>query len=468
MSRVVVTTIAGLGMLLAALDIAVNVALPTMANALDADLESIQWVIVVFIATRASLVMGAGSFSDRFGLRTVYIFGCIAYLLSMICISLSPNLESVVGFRVLQALATGCLYAVSPAIAATVFPVEKRGLGMGFTVGSQALGMLMGTLGAGFLVQSLGWQWIFIGRIPFCVLALVLGTVFLRKQPRNTINTESFDFKGAITLVLGLMSLVIGLRLGRSIGWSSPVVLVLISLAPMFLGFLWIIEKRVNSPMLPGALVKLPAFALSTIAMFLAHFSVFVIWFVFPFYMADILKQGPLVLGLMLGTMALFNTCLSSLGGWLCDKFGSLDVGSLGLVILGAGLFLMGLLDQSHSPVDVVWRIGVVGMGLGLIQAGTYSLMMKGVPNHRFGVAGSSLSLAQALGTVMSVALIGNLFAWRISEHIDGPGGGTAGADSAFVAGYSEVFLLGCILSVTTALGFYIVGKIYLGNKDLY
>ena len=467
MSRVVVTTIAGLGMLLAALDIAVNVALPTMANALDADLESIQWVIVVFIATRASLVMGAGSFSDRFGLRTVYIFGSIAYLLSMICISLSPNLESVVGFRILQALATGCLYAVSPAIAATVFPVEKRGLGMGFTAGSQALGMLLGTLGAGFLVQALGWQWIFIGRIPFCVLALVLGTVFLQKQPKNTINSEAFDFKGAVTLVLGLMCLVIGLRLGRSLGWASPMVLMLISLSPIFLGVLWIIEKRVNSPMLPGYLLKLPAFSLSTMAMFLAHFSVFVIWFVFPFYMADILKQGPLILGLMLATMALFNTCLSGLGGWLCDKFGSLDVGALGLVILGSGLFLMGLLDQSHSPGDVVWRIGVVGMALVLIQAGTYSLMMKGVPNHRLGVAGSSLSLAQALGTVMSVALVGTLFAWRVNGYVTSSAGGRGGGDSAFVTGYSEVFLLGSILSVAAALGFYIMGKIYLGNKDL-
>ena len=467
MSRVVVTTIAGLGMLLAALDIAVNVALPTMANALDADLESIQWVIVVFIATRASLVMGAGSFSDRFGLRTVYIFGSIAYLFSMICISLSPNLESVVGFRVLQALATGCLYAVSPAIAETVFPVEKRGLGIGFTAGSQALGMLLGTLGAGFLVQALGWQWIFIGRIPFCVLALVLGTVFLQKQPKNTINSEAFDFKGAVTLVLGLMCLVIGLRLGRSLGWASPMVLMLISLSPIFLGVLWIIEKRVNSPMLPGYLLKLPAFSLSTMAMFLAHFSVFVIWFVFPFYMADILKQGPLILGLMLATMALFNTCLSGLGGWLCDKFGSLDVGALGLVILGSGLFLMGLLDKSHSPGDVVWRIGVVGRGLGLIQAGTYSLMMKGVPNHRLGVAGSSLSLAQALGTVMSVALVGTLFAWRVNGYVTSSAGGRGGGDSAFVTGYSEVFLLGCILSVAAALGFYIMGKIYLGNKDL-
>ena len=454
-------------MLLAALDIAVNVALPTMANALNADLESIQWVIVVFIATRASLVMGAGSFSDRFGLRTVYIFGSGAYLLSMICISLSPNLESVVGFRILQALGTGCLYAVSPAIVAEVFPVEKRGLGMGFTAGSQALGMLLGTLGAGLLVDALGWQWIFVARIPFCVLALVLGTLFLNKQSNNTDNTEAFDFKGAVTLIFGLMCLVIGLRLGRSIGWSSPMVVILISLSPMFLGSLWIIEKRAKAPMLPGALVKLPAFSISITAMFLAHFSVFVIWFVFPFYIADILRQGPLVLGLMLATMALFNTCLSAVGGWLCDRFGHLDVGVLGLVTLGTGLFLMGLLEHRDTPVDVVWRIGVVGMGLGLIQAATYSLMMKGVPNDRLGVAGSSLSLAQALGTVMSVALIGTLFAWRVSVHVAGSEGGITVDDLAFVTAFNEVFLMGCILSVGTALGFYIVGKIYLGNKEL-
>ena len=137
------------------------------------------------------------------------------------------------------------------------------------------------------------------------------------------------------------------------------------------------------------------------------------------------------------------------------------------MVTLGTGLFLMGLLEHRDTPVDVVWRIGVVGMGLGLIQAATYSLMMKGVPNDRLGVAGSSLSLAQALGTVMSVALIGTLFAWRVSVHVAGSEGGITADDLAFVTAFNEVFLMGCILSVGTALGFYIVGKIYLGNKEL-
>jgi MFS family permease len=147
---------AGLGIFLAALDISVNVALPSIRSDFNTDLQTVQWVIVVFIATRAGLVMGAGSFADRFGLKLVYLFGTLTYLASMFCIALSPNLEMVVGFQALQAVGPGCLYAASPAIAAKVFPARQRGLGMGFTAASQALDMLAGTLGAGFLVQWSG------------------------------------------------------------------------------------------------------------------------------------------------------------------------------------------------------------------------------------------------------------------------------------------------------------------------
>ena len=98
LAKVLIGTAATLGMFLAAMDTSVNVALPSMTDALDADLQSIQWVIVAFIATQASLVMGAGSFADRFGLRPVYIFGTTTYLVSMFFIAFSPNLETVVGY----------------------------------------------------------------------------------------------------------------------------------------------------------------------------------------------------------------------------------------------------------------------------------------------------------------------------------------------------------------------------------
>ena len=459
--KVLVASAAGLGMFLSALDIAVNVALPSMTEDLDADLQSIQWVIVAFVATRAALVMGAGSFADRFGLRPVYLLGAASYLASMFIIAFSPNLEMVVGFRVLQALGTGCLFAVSPAIAAGLFPSHRRGLSMGFTASSQALGMLAGTIGAGLLVRWLGWEWVFLGRVPFAVIAIVLGIWFLERRRTGTVpnprtgSGPAFDVAGAALLVGGLLCLIIGLRLGRSAGWTSPVVLVLLPLAPIFLGAFWRVEQTAQWPVLPGDLLRARGFIVSSLSMFLAHLGVFVIWFIFPFYVADSLGRGPLTLGLMLAAMAFLNMGSSGTAGWLCDRVGTMPVGFLGLLVLASGLLYMGFLDTSSGLREVALRVGIVGIGMGMFQSAAYSLMMGSVPSERFGTAGAALSLAQACGTVLAVAVIGGIFGWRSDHHL-AAGAGTEGV--AFIKAFKDVFLIGASLGVLSALVFFAGG----------
>lgn len=456
--KTLVAAAAGLGMFLAALDIAVNVGLPAMTEDLDADLQSIQWVIVAFVATRAALVMGAGSFADRFGLRPVYVLGASTYLIAMFCIAFSSSLESVVGFRVLQALGTGCLYAVSPAIAASVFPVHRRGLSMGFTAGSQALGMLAGTIGAGLLVRWLGWEWVFLGRVPFTVIAIVLGVWFLENRrsgpTADTALGPTFDVAGAAMLVGGLLCLIIGLRLGRSAGWTSPAVLVLLPLAPIFLGVFWRVEQTARWPVLPGHLLRLRGFTISSLSMFLAHFGVFVIWFIFPFYVADSLERGALTLGLMLATMAFFNTGFSGAGGWLCDRVGTLPVGFAGLLVMASGMLYMSFLGTASSLAEVAFRIGIIGTGLGLFQAAAYSLMMGSVPSERFGTAGAALSLAQACGTVLAVAVMGGVFGWRSDHHLSGLAAGADAEGVAFIKAFKDVFIIGSCVGLLSALVF--------------
>lgn len=452
--RILAAIAASLGMFLAALDTSVNVALPLMTKDLDADLQSIQWVIVAFIATQAALVMGAGSFADRFGLRPVYIFGATAYLASMFFIAFSPNLETVVGFRVLQALGTGCLFAVSPAIAAGVFPSNRRGLSMGFSMGSQALGMLAGTIGAGLLVGWLGWEWIFLGRAPFAVTAIVLGVWFLERRRSGRASGQAFDVQGAALLVGGLLCLIIGLRLGRTLGWTSPVVLVLLPLAPLFLGTFWRVELTARWPVLPGQLLRLRAFTVSSLSMFLANFGVFIIWFIFPFYVVDSLGRGTLALGLMLATLAFLNTVSSGAGGWLCDRAGTLPVGFIGLLVMASGLFYMGFLDTSSSLGEVALRIGIVGAGLGLFQAAAYSLMLGSVPSERFGTAGAALSLSQSCGRVLAVAVTGGIFGWRSDHYLLGLTPGAEAEGVAFISAFRDVFLIGSSIGLLAALVF--------------
>ena len=219
-----------LGMVLASLDFAVNVGLPAMRDAFGTDLAAVQWVIVVFIATRAGLALGAGAFADRFGLRMVYLFGTATYLVSMVCMSLSPTLEPLVGFRVLQALGTGCLYSTAPAIAASVFPEHRRGLSMGFTSASLASGMVMSTLAAGPLVQLFDWPAVFWGRIPLTVLALGIGLLAIPPSiSAGSAARPRFDVAGAVMVLALLWCLMIGLRLGQAVGWTSPVVLTMLA-----------------------------------------------------------------------------------------------------------------------------------------------------------------------------------------------------------------------------------------------
>ena len=462
--EVLIGATSGLAMFLASLDFSVNVALPELAADLDADLQSVQWALVVFMGVRASLVLGAGSFADRFGLRRVYLWGGVAYLVSMFCIALSPDLASVVGFRILHGIGTACMYAVGPAIAANLFPPHRRGLSMGFTAGSLALGMVGGTLGAGLLVGAgwfgQDWEWVFWGRVPFMVAALLLAWLFLDRDPpllagyggAQRTRGPAFDLTGVLTLAGGLICLIIGLRLGRDIGWDSWPVLTVLVLTPTLFALFWSIERRAGWPVLPLALLRNPGFVISGIGMYLAFFGAFVVWFIFPFYMADTLGRGPVVLGGLLAASSLLATVFSLLGGWLTDRIGTQPIGVAGMVVMAAGLAWMALLNEESGLTQVLLRACIVGIGLGTFQAAAYALVMRSVQSERFSTAGATLSLTQALGSVTAVAIVGGIFAMRSDHHLAALAG-TAGAEGmAFVLAYRDVFMIGAGVAVVGAL----------------
>ena len=446
----------GLAMFLAALDFSVNVALPEIAADLDADLQSVQWALVVFMGIRASLVLGAGSFADRFGLRRVYLWGGMAYLVSMFCIALSPDLASVVGFRVLHGIGTACMYAVAPAIAANLFPPHRRGLSMGFTTANQALGMVAGTIGAGLLVGAgwLGWdwEWVFWGRVPFMAVALIFAWLFLDRDPPISRQGPAFDLTGTLTLALGLMCLIVGTRLGREIGWDTWQVLALLVLTPVALALFWRIERTAPWPVLPLWLFRNREFVVSGACSAFVYLSAFVVWFIFPFYVADTLGRGPEVLGVMMATASLCGVAMSLLGGWLSDRIGTQFVGSVGLLGIAAGLAMMGLLDAESSLAEATLWVSLTGAGNGFVQAACYSLVMKSVNPDRFGTAGAMLSLTQALGSISAIVIFGGVFAFREDQHL-AQLAGTVGAEaSAFLRAYRDVFMMGAAVAVVGAL----------------
>ena len=163
-------------------------------------------------------------------------------------------------------------------------------------------------------------------------------------------------------------------------------------------------------------------------------------------------------MGLMLATMAFLNTGFASVGGWLCDRAGIKPVGVAGLVVMAGGLGYTGLLDNSSGVVQVCLRISVVGAGLGLFQAAAYSLMLSSVSRDRLGTASAALSLAQACGTVLSVAVVGGIFAISNDHNLSQlASDGLRGLDleaEAFIRAFRDVFWLGAIIVLAGAVVF--------------
>ena len=442
--RWLVALCAGSGLALGAMDTGVNVALPAMTEDFGTDMQTIQWIIVSHVAARAGLSVAAGSSGDLFGLKRVFLVGAALNTIALLAVGLTPDLYAIFGLRVVQGIGTGILLAASPAVAALAFPPHQRGGVMGTAFSSQALGLLAATLGAAVLVEAFGWRWIFLARVPISAGVFLLGWMLLERDTQRR-DGRSLDVLGALALSGSLVALVIGLHVGGRSGWAEPLPIAMLALVPLLLGLLWHVERTASWPAMDMALLKIRAFVGPCAAVMLGWTGVFVIWFIFPFYITDILGRGAPTLGVMLGTLAAGMSGAALAGGWAADRIEPRHVATTGLGVLAVGLASMAFLDQ-HSEIWVVAvRILVTGFGLGLLMATIYTLTLDGVPGARAATASGALGVAESMGRVISVAVFGSLFAIRMGHHELGLGVVTGAEEleaGAFVAASREVFLI--------------------------
>ena len=378
---------ASFGMFLGSLDIAVNVALPNITSSFGTDLQTVQWIIIFYVGSTTGLQLGLGSAADIYGLKRFYFVGLTTYTLAVLLIGMAPLLSIVFGLRVLQAVGNGLILASVPALVTSIFPPGERGRGLGLMSGIAILGLITGSLGGGVLVDAWGWRAIFLARVPLGVLAIVLALMVLREQ-RESDSPRSFDFRGALTLFVGLAALVLFLTLGGRIGWAAPQVLVLAALSAGFLIGFVLLEKTAYRPILDLAVLRKRVLAPVMVASHLMFMATFANWFILPFYLSDTLGVDAKVLGFLLMLMTGLGVISAPIGGWLSDRIPPAYLTTLALLVATVALFWFSQLDASSSVADVATRMAVIGIGIGLFQAANATLIMGTVPLDRLGPAG--------------------------------------------------------------------------------
>ncbi len=431
------------GVFLTALDITVNVALPDITDSFGTDTVTIQWIIIFYVGSSTGMQLGLGGLADAFGLRRMFILGLVAYTVAVLVIGLVDNLSLVFGLRVFQAVGNGMLIALAPAIVTRLFPSEFRGRALGIMAALGTLGMLAGSLGGGVLVDTFGWRSIFLGRVPLCLLAIAFSAALLRTPDQSTHGSD-FDLRGAATLFVAVCALILLLSLGGRSGWTQPYVPVLGAVALVAFWVFVVVERRARRPVMQLRMLSHRVLGPTLVVSLLAFVATFVNWFILPFFVVDTLGASARVWGTLLMLMTVTTVVASPIGGWLSDRTNPAYTMTGALAVSTLAMLSLSRLDAAAGVTMVAFGLSAVGVGTGLFQSSSASLIMGSVPPDRLGMGGGMMGLFRGLGTVFSVAIMGAVFAARQEAR--------GAVDEAFILAFQDTYRIAVLVAAVAVV----------------
>ena len=450
----------GSGIFLASFDGGVvRVVLPALITEFDVDFALVQWVVLSFSLTQTAIMLGVGRLGDMVGKKPILLSGTIAFAVSSVLAGLAPNIQFLLFFRVLQAIGGAFATALSMGIVTETFPASERGKALGLFSATVSVGGIAGPILGGALLEYLSWRWIFFVGPPIGCISFILAWRYL-PDPRP-VGRQEFDWFGFQTFSTGLLALMLFLTFGERIGFRSPAMLGLMALS-LLMFFLFIrTGLSANQPLLDLSLFRNSLFNLNLSMRLISFIVSGGISLLLPFYLTNLLKLDPTVVGLLLTVTMFFFGLASPVSGMLSDRFGYRLIATAGLVFLAYGCYTVSTLTAETSILGYALRVLPLGLGMGIFQSPNNSAVMGSVPRERLGVVSGVNVICRTLGNTSGVAALGALWASRVYVYA-GPtlaGDVTEAAAAAQTTALQDV-AFAAIALVVLALGMSIWGLV--------
>ena len=405
-----------LGQFMSALDSrSVNVALPTLSVYFNASMAYVQWVPLAYQLTIVGLVLSMARLGDKLGRKKIYALGFVLLGVGSASCGLSPQLWQIILFRVVEAIGGALVLANGRAIASALYAREGRGRALGMMSMSFHLGYITGPSVGGFLVDTIGWRWIFFMNMPVAIAAAAMAWKILPESVTEK-RDYSLDPVGMMTLLMAVVCLVVGLQQVARSGFG-PLSLSLFGASALFVFLLLHFERKSPAPLLDLSLFKvrlLTAGILSHFFVSISHTSTF---FLLPFYLQGILRFTPTQVGVTIICFSLVIVILAPIGGWLADRFGSRMLCTVGSALTALSMLGFSRLGADSSPIAVMTPLMLLGLGWSLFQSPNLSGMFNAVDARYVGaVSGLSLTAAN-IANAMGVAVGSVLFLRWLKYH---------------------------------------------------
>ena len=442
-----------------------SISLPVIITDLHADLALAGWIALIYALVTASLYLPCGRLSDMIGRAKVYRVGFFLYAVTSLIAGFAQDAWQLILFRGLQAIGSALVMTNSFAMVAAIFPPEERGRAMGIAGGTvSALGYTLGPVIGGVLTYALGWRSNFFLTSSLAFIGFLAACYLLRDDadaPARQGVKESFDFAGAVSFALAICALLLGLTAGQRAGWSSVLILSELGfgLATLIFFIWW--EAGNRFPLLDLRLFQIRAFTFGNIARLLSFMVISLNNLAMPFFLQLAMGLDPLHAGLLVAPTPLALALLAPLAGWFSEKVSARLLTAVGLTLKAIACVLLAYVSVTASSFDLVLRLGLLGLGLGIFQTPNNNSLMSSIPRERLGVGSSFLSVVRSLGhsagTALATAIISaRLLAVTGQEAIDDlKNTASIGAGAvlpAFMEGLRYAFLTAAVLCVVAAV----------------
>lgn len=382
-----------------------TIALRPITIAFGADVDDAAWVQLAPALVSGLLTPAAGKLADDLGRLLVFRLGVVFTSLGTLGCALAPTLAALVGARVLTGIGTALAMPSGLALASALYPPEQRSIPVGYWTSITAFAPALGVLVGGAVVEQLSWRYLFVGQLPFSALSLLLTVGSLEESRTET--RGRFDALGALLFGSAVFALTLASNRGNDWGWTSPAVLFLFAVTFVFFAFFLAVEKRVETPVLPLALLGDPVVVWATAArslMYAVHMGSFI---VLPLFLMDIAGRTPGEVALALMPRPIAMGFAAPLVPLLGERFGRTRTTVAGALLMLLGVSTMPFLGPDSSYGFLLVGLVCMGTGLGVSQTMTASEVAARAPLDDLGATSALLSISTAVsGTVGTAVLL--------------------------------------------------------------
>jgi EmrB/QacA subfamily drug resistance transporter len=418
-----------------------NVALPTIRTELDASSSQLQWIVDSYLLVFAVLLLIAGTLGDRFGRKKALMFGLVIFGAGSVLASMSGSSTELIASRALMGVGAAAIMPTTLSILTNIFPEDERPKAIAIWAAVAGMGIAIGPISGGWLLENFAWSSIFLVNIPIVVGGLIAGAILI-PESRDP-EPKALDFMGAGLSIAGLTAIVWGLIEASERGWTNSTILGAFAIGAAILAVFVAWERRSDHPMLDVSVFGNRRFSAASMAVGFVFFALMGVVYFLTTYLQSVMGYSALEAGIRMLPVAGGLIAATKLSVEATKRVGTKVVVAAGLATVGSALYVLGTCGVDTGYGRVAMALALMGVGMSLAMSPATESIMGSLPKAKAGIGSAMNDVVREVGGTLGVAVLGSVLASSYGDGMDGAvaglPSGAAEAASDSVGGAHEV-----------------------------